>query len=344
MRRILRKGAALLCAFLCMIGCATTALAYTAIDTERETSLTITYGKENKPITNARFDLYRVADVSNQGYYTLSGDFKDYTVNLNDLDSSGWRSAAETLSAYARRDEKAFLQSGTTDSQGYLAFSKLDVGLYLVVGHKIKIGRYTYTPEPMLVLLPGKDKNDQWIYDLTAAPKYEEEYKPGGGDDGDDDTVTRKVLKKWVGAAPGTIPTEVVVQLLQDGSVYDTVTLSESNNWRYTWSDLDDDCHWQVVEYQVPDDYTVSVSREGITFVITNTLDKDTPPPNPSEPNIPGENIPDDPVPLGPGEPGEPTLPQTGTSWWLVPVLACGGMLLFMLGWMRRRNEEQDEK
>ena len=147
-----------------------------------------------------------------------------------------------------------------------------------------------------------------------------------------------------IGKAKVNLPVLKMFILAIMAGVYDTVTLSESNNWRYTWSDLDDDCHWQVVEYQVPDDYTVSVSREGITFVITNTLDKDTPPPNPSEPNIPGENIPDDPVPLGPGEPGEPTLPQTGTSWWLVPVLACGGMLLFMLGWMRRRNEEQDEK
>lgn len=341
MRQILKKGAALLCAFLCMIGCAIPVLAYATIDTGRETSLTIAFGKENNPIGTAGFDLYRVADVSDRGYYTLSGDFKDYAVNLNGLDSTGWRAAAETLSAYAQRDEKNILQSGTTDSRGSLTFNKLDVALYLVVGHKIKIGNYTYTPEPMLVLLPGKDQNNQWLYNLTVSPKYEEKYEP----DSSDDTVTRKVLKRWVNASSDTIPAEIVVQLLRDGSVYDTVTLSKSNNWRYTWNDLDEEHQWQVVEYQVPDGYMVSVYREGITFVITNTLEEDRYfPEEPSEPDDSKDNTQDDSSSSESDKTEESTLPQTGMLWWPVPILACGGMLLFMLGWLRRRNEEQNEK
>ena len=138
------------------------------------------------------------------------------------------------------------------------------------------------------------------------------------------------------------------MQLLRNGEVYDTVTLSEENGWSHTWTGLDKDDTWQVVEADVPDGYTVTVTREGITFVVTNTRSKD----NPDEPE-PGEEIPDNPPPTGSQEPGEeipeepapqgPALPQTGTLWWLVPLLACGGMALFLLGWARRRREEDHE-
>ena len=33
-------------------------------------------------------------------------------------------------------------------------------------------------------------------------------------------------------------PSEVVIELLKDGKLYDTVTLNEKNNWRHTWRGL----------------------------------------------------------------------------------------------------------
>lgn len=348
MKRLLKRGAAIVCALACIAVFSTTALAYTTIDTSRETSLTIAYG-DGKAISGANFELYRVADVSDRVYYTLSGDFQNYSVRLNGLDSGGWRAAAETLAAYAQRDDLTPLRSGKTDSQGRLTFGKLNVGLFLVVGERYRVGRYTYTPEPMLVLLPGIDGDDRWVYDLTAFPKYEENYRPGGGGGGggDDDTITRKVLKVWEDDQKKNRPKEIVVQLLRDGRVFDTVTLSKKNNWRYTWTELDDDYVWRVVEYDVPEGYTVSIGREGITFVITNTYEPETPPDEP--------NIPDTPPPLGPdpgdpgnpdnpGNPGKPGLPQTGMLWWPVPLLAGAGILLFMGGWHRMRKEERDEE
>lgn len=77
-----------------------------------------------------------------------------------------------------------------------------------------------------------------------------------------------------------------------------------------------------------PEGYTVSISREGITFVITNTL-------KPSEEPAPT------PQPSSPPTPGEPTLPQTGVLWWLVPLLAILGALLLLLGWGLRRRDER---
>lgn len=104
----------------------------------------------------------------------------------------------------------------------------------------------------------------------------------------------------------------------------------------------EDAFNWRVVEYETPEGYTVTVEREGITFVMTNSQieeipDEQTPeggrPPGENTPPL--ENIPDEPIPMG------PSLPQTGMLWWPVPVLACAGLFLFLMGWGKRRHEKE---
>ena len=68
--------------------------------------------------------------------------------------------------------------------------------------------------------------------------------------------------------------------LLQDGQVYDTVDLTEDNNWRYSWDELDGNSDWTLVETSGNSGYTVSVSLQGLTFVVTNSYSP--PPDNPS--------------------------------------------------------------
>ena len=123
----------------------------------------------------------------------------------------------------------------------------------------------------------------------------------------------------WDDANSSNRPTEVIVQLLRDGKVYDTVSLNSGNNWRYTWSDLDDSYTWTVVE-KACKGYTVQVERDGITFVITNTREVD---------------VPDNPTPP---KPTKPTLPQTGQLWWPVPLLMMGGLLFLVIGLFYRRR------
>ena len=95
--------------------------------------------------------------------------------------------------------------------------------------------------------------------------------------------------------------------------------------------------------------------REGITFVMTNTLKEAEKPDEPEKPGEPEQEIPDQPTPGGPGEvpPGEPeapmtlpdtpvptgpALPQTGQLWWPVPLLICAGLLFVVIGLVRRRE------
>ena len=137
--------------------------------------------------------------------------------------------------------------------------------------------------------------------------------------------MTRVVMrgndhKVWDDAGKENVrPAEVSVQLLRDGRVYDTVALNAGNNWRYTWSDLDDSYSWTVVEQEC-EDYTVRIERNGITFVITNTYVKE---------------IPDNPTPTEPTKPG---LPQTGQPWWPVPLLLTCGLLFLVVGLICRKR------
>lgn len=304
------------------------ALAIDPIVLDHDVELTIRYQDGNVPLVGARFDLYRVADTSEFAEFTLSGDFKDYPVKLDGLDNAGWQAAANTLAGYAAADGLTPLDSGVTDRNGLLTFptgeGTLTPGLYLVVGWRHTAGNYVYTPEPFLISLPNRAADeDQWTYQVEVEPKFDRTQLPPP-----DETTERRVLKVWKDGDGKNRPQSVTVMLLKDGVVYDTVVLDESNGWRYSWDKLEAGHTWTVVEKPV-DGYTVTVTREGVTFVVENTSETPTVP-TPSD------------QPDQPNEPNEPALPQTGLLWWPVPVLLAAGLLLLALGQLKRRGKQNE--
>lgn len=328
--RCLAASVTLLVLALCL---GTTAFADETVDTGREASLAVCFGQDGTGFAGVEFRVYRVANVSADAQFSLSGDFAGYPVVVNGLDSSGWRTLAQTLDAYVARDALTPLATAETGADGRAVFAPLPTGLYLVTGDRCRQGETTYTPEPFLVSLPAQDDaSGAWVYDAVATCKFDSYNTPGE----QGETVDREVLKVWQDDGyEDKRPDAITVQLLRDGEVYDTVTLNQNNGWRYTWTGLDDAYTWRVAEYHTPDGYTVTVHREGVTFVMTNSRVEeipDTPAPKTSTPA--GGN------PSGNAAGG--SLPQTGMLWWPVPVLACGGLLLFVLGWVRRRHEERD--
>ncbi len=80
----------------------------------------------------------------------------------------------------------------------------------------------------------------------------------------------------------GIRPTTIKVQLYADGKASGrTVELSENNNWKYTWKDLDkqkdgEDIVYTVDEVEVPDGYIKTVTSKGTAFTITNTHTPET--------------------------------------------------------------------
>ena len=304
-----------------MLLLSTPAFAAGSIDLNREVTLTISYQDRGSPLVGANFSIYLVATVDETGELTTTDSFKQFNVDIRGKNDAAWRTLASTLEGYVLRDNVAPTDSGKTNADGILYFptgsKKLTPGLYLVLGDRITQGGFRYDPMPFMVMLPTQDTDkNEWLYDVIVNPKHESSEIPDTPS-----TITRKVLKVWDDANSSDRPTEVTVQLLRDGKVYETVTLNAENNWRYTWSGLDDSYRWTVVEKECKG-YTVQVERDGITFVITNTREVD---------------VPDTPTPTTP-KPTNPTLPQTGQLWWPVPLLVMGGLLFLVIGLFYRKR------
>ena len=324
-----KRALALLAAVLCLL--TSVAQAAGSIDLTRKPTLTLTYRDGKTALSGAKFSIYRVADADETGELTVRSEFDEFDLDIRGKNDRRWREMAQTLESYVLRRELTPADSGKTDKTGMLTFpmqgKTLAAGLYLVIGERHTQGGNDYDAEPFFVLLPTQDlENNEWVYDVSANVKFGKTPVP---DDGD--TVTRKVLKVWDDDdAEDSRPQEITVELLRNGKVYDTVKLSEKNNWRYTWLDLDADTRWSVTEKTVSG-YTVSITREGITFVVTNTKkpERTDTPDTPVKPSNPSK----------PSSPAKPTLPQTGAVWWHVEALALSGLVFLILGALDRKTE-----
>ncbi len=290
------------------------------IETEKDSSLEIIFRDGEKAIQEAEFSVYLIANIDERGRYTVTEEFKNFNVNITGKNDEAWRVLASTLEGYIFQSKIDPAAVGKTDSEGVLFIKGLKPGLYLVIGTPISFEGFTYFAETAIIQIPVLDnKNNIWDYDISVKPKYS--FIPDIGPDG---FVERKVLKIWDDKGFESIrPKEIKVFLFCDGKIYDTVILNKENNWRYSWDKLEDGHRW-VISEKVPKGYTAEIERKGITFVITNSIERDYPPDIPEKP-----------------EPEDPSLPQTGQLWWPVPVLMILGLMFIAAGIIRKRGLRQ---
>lgn len=79
---------------------------------------------------------------------------------------------AQTLDAYAARDEIAPFMTRQTGPDGSFQITGLSAGLYLISGEQYMDEDIVYTPEPMLVSIPGLSADGTWVYDIVASCKF----------------------------------------------------------------------------------------------------------------------------------------------------------------------------
>ena len=299
------------------------AYAITPVEVDRQCSLSLRYSRLESDITMAAWDCsrcrngfaqvevrgYRIADVAADGTYTLTDDFADYPVNIYGItDQAEWKEVSSTLAAYAAADELEPELTAETDDAGTADFQELKTGMYLVCAVDVADEGTMYQFEDFIVCLPQQQEDGSFSYAVSAAPKYKSQpIKP--------QEVDFQVVKLWKDVGEETRrPSSVTVDILKNGEVYTSQTLSKENDWTYRWKAPDDGSRWQVAERDVPKGYQVAVGGDGRSFTLTNTYDG-----------------------------GQEKPPQTGdtTALWPLVLAMClsgGGLILMGCFGMRKRS------
>ena len=238
-------------------------------------------------ITGASFSLYQVGQIPTSGSaFEPVAPFTDSTAypvdwsKMTGKDAQTWRDMANTLAGLIAVNQPDATATGVTNASGRLTFTGLPDGLYLAVADAASVtatgvdGKQTWqcTSANMLVAVPA-DGVSGGSRALSIEPKTECAAQPK-------QPVERSVKKIWNDRnnADGKRPASIAVKLLRDGKPVENVKLNESNKWTHTWTDLDADHEWTVVEAAVPDGYTTISDVEGDATTITNTH---TPPSTP---------------------------------------------------------------
>lgn len=307
-----KRTVLIFCLFLLLPLLALPVHAAAPIDTNQQLHLSLYCRDGDLPLTNMEFSLYPIARMDTLGNLTPDEPYEKFDLPLSDH-TDAWNDLANELLSFVLQEQIKPAHTGKSDTDGMLTFPQgeatLERGLYLVSGlHHVQAGTI-YSTQPFLLLLPGRDKTtDQWIYDVTASPKFSGQPE--------ETTLRRKVLKIWEDDGfEEERPDQISVHLLQDGQIYDTVTLQAQNGWSYTWEALPAAYHWSIQEV-TPENYTATLTQQGNTFLLTNRYHQ--PPPT---------------TPL------PPTLPQTGLLWWPIPMLLVAGLTCLLLGLIRRKTE-----
>lgn len=252
--------------------------------TDQKCLLTVCYKYDGKAFSEQKIKLYKIADISSELIYTLTPDFSASALIINGIKSnSEWNVVRSTLEAYILANSIEPMLIGTTDDDGQAHF-RVSPGLYFCSELEAVSGFTTCAFDSALIALPGMDADGKWQYDInvsvkpTALPPIDP-----------DEDISLKVLKLWKGDEGRTDrPTSVDVEIFRDGVSYSTITLSEENNWSYSWSVKNDGSSWSVIERNIPTGYTMTVEQRQSSFVLTNTL---IPPPDtPIEPPLTGDS------------------------------------------------------
>jgi uncharacterized surface anchored protein len=233
------------------------------------------------PITGAELSLYRVATVSlnnsNHLSYNFTDAFKNCGCALDDPDLS------VKLDAFVKENSVA-AEKLVTDARGNVTFANLPLGLYFVQQTNAVSG---YAPCTSFLVTVPNQTTDGYVYDVNASPKT------------DVAKLTDITIKKvWNTGGTSKAAQSVTIQLLRDGVVVETATMSAQNNWQVTYTNMPESDAYSILEVNVPKGFKPTYSQNGYVFTVTNSA----------------------------------SLIQTGQVIWPIPVLAMTGLFLITIG------------
>lgn len=299
-------------AFLCVLLCCP--LQAMAVNLNEACSLTLHYKEQDRGLEGLEIHLYRVGEVFADGKYALVQPYEDYPVDIQgEMPVEEWKNIAATLQAYISADRLKPDFTKITDEEGTVEFAGLKTGLYLVSGVTCETETSTCLFDDFLMFLP-RQNGEKLEYHVEAQPKFSQYVTK-------EETTEYSVRKLWKDeGSKNKRPVSVSVDILKNGEVQKNVELSADNYWYYSWSAPVGD-RWSVVERQVPEGYTVTVSGDEMTFVITNTYKTEEP-----------------------GDPGKVPTGDTAPILLYILLTCLSGFCLVILGIAVLRGKQHDKK
>lgn len=273
MRKMRQKLVTLSLVVCIFLFCSVTASAQ-ELEFERKGSISITLAEQE----GSRLSVYRVAEIerddNGKWRYVHDGEW-----SMEDPD------LAVKIESYVEEYNVASVEI-ITDSQGKAMLADLPLGVYFVK-QTGNVEGFT-SCKPFVVTIPIKGKQG-YVYDVDATPKTEFTK-----------LTSITINKVWNIGKTAEMEESVVVQLLCDGAVVETVTLNKENDWRIILSDMPVNDSYSIREVNIPSGFTATYTKDGYEFTVTNTA----------------------------------SLPQTGQLVWPIPILAIAGLLFLSVGAM----------
>lgn len=287
----------------------------------------------------------KAKDLEGRVYYIgeFIGSDLEFSWEFQDLKNRGIDISKEDYQKKEKQDEVAsFIEERgiapigqvSSDDQGKISYLPKKKGLYAILYSNKKVGTEVYRYSPSFFIYQESG--------IEITPKVEVFPQK--------DLEKMDLVKVWFKDKEENRPDQVLVYLYDDGKVVRQAKLSEENLWRSTWTNLDVEKTYALVE-AIPKGYRGEVVEEEGVFYIKNTWLEEQPGEEPTDnneddsaekPHKDSDEKSDSKSEDGSNKisKDKEKLPQTGLLWWPLPLLLAGGFIFFALSLRENNNEK----
>ena len=216
------------------------------------------------------------AEVSfeNDYYYT----YEDGTLTVVKTDAlTEEKLKGAKFGLYADKDCTDLIAKATTNKDGICSFTLTEEGTYYLKELKAPEDYYEKSEEVKTVTVTAEWKLETregtkvLVQKLTASVAGLPQKDGGYIWENERKTTDISVTKKFLYDEDLERPDSVTIVLYQDGEAYETVKLSEANDWTYVWEDMPLGFEYAVDELNVAKGYYKQIRSDGYDFTVVNS-------------------------------------------------------------------------